>query len=171
MYMFMTAIVLTALPTFLVIYSVLRVVKYFNDRENARREIAKLNKLYECCSCKKYHRKYQGVLKEKTDDIYRKVKSGKFRYRKDKLIELDFSERRMRPYSDGDTCPHCYYELSAEVTEEFEWTKYHIDCVALDKRSYRTFNETLEVVNQAAYEERSIAKFIEKNACQKEGDR
>lgn len=156
------AIIGGILNAVLLVFLCWKIPMYFEKRSENKREINKLNKLYECPECKKYHRQYQEIIKEKSDDNFVKVKTGNYVFKDNKLVELDFRRSLMR-FGDEPACPHCYYHYSSIVYEEYEWTKYHNDCPALDYKKYKTYSKMIEDINKTAYELRSVDKFIEKN--------
>lgn len=135
------------------------VVEVPDKKRKLENELSKLNELYECKSCNKYHRKYQEKIKELSDENYNKIKTGKYKMGNGKLIEKE----KYSWFDYEDVCPHCYYQTTFREYEEYEWTKYHSDCPELDKKKYKTYLQTLDDINRIAYEERSMNKFMEMN--------
>lgn len=152
----------TAIVTFLAIE------KHRLKLRQIKQKVNNLNILYECSKCRKYHRKYQETIKEMSDDNYNKVKSGRYDFSDGALIELDSSKRLSRGLLSDNVCVHCYYHYTTRVNEEYEWTKHHPDCIAINNKGYKAYENSLEQINKSAYEMRSMDKFIEKNNLVKE---
>ncbi len=135
------------------------IVEMPDKKRKLQNELNKLNQLYECKECNKYHRKYQEKIKELSDENYKKVQSGKYKFENGELIKLD----EIWTFTHDSVCPHCYHETTWREFEEYEWTKYHPDCPELDKKKYKTYLQALDDINRIAYEERSMNKFVEMN--------
>lgn len=82
--------------------------------------------------------------------------------------ELKLERRLMNSLNTSNVCVHCYSNTTNEVKEEYEWTKFHPDCIALDYKGYKAYENSKEEIDRLAYEKRSMNKYIEKNNIEKE---
>lgn len=151
-----------ALLTMFCIYHIKEKQRQINQK------IQKINKLYECPECRKYHRRYQELAKEISDETYKKIQTGRYEYKDGQINELKLEKRLMNGLSTNNVCVHCYCNTSNEVKEEYEWTKFHSDCIALDYKGYKAYENSKEEIDRLTYEKRSMNKYIEKNNLVKE---
>lgn len=70
-------IILTVVPL-LLIFSI---SNYYEKQKEVKQKMHELNKLYECPNCKKYHRKYQEIVKELSDENYKKIQTFRYEYK------------------------------------------------------------------------------------------